>query len=152
MILFDVNVLVYALRSDTPRHEAYADWLENTLNQSAAFLILDEVLRSVLRLVTNRRVFNTPTDWSIASAFITVFRDHPLARKPSAGGDAYWAVFEKLCQTLKMKGDDLPDAWIAAIALVEGATLITTDRGFARFPGLMWQHPLDHAVPVVNPQ
>ena len=38
---------------------------------------------------------------------------------------------------------DVPDAYLAALAIEHGATWITTDRGFARFPGLRWRLPLD---------
>jgi uncharacterized protein len=34
------------------------------------------------------------------------------------------------------------DAWIAAIAIEHGCTLVTTDRDFSRFDGLQWRHPL----------
>jgi predicted nucleic acid-binding protein len=34
------------------------------------------------------------------------------------------------------------DAVLAAIAVENGATLCTTDRDFARFPGLAWTNPL----------
>jgi len=34
------------------------------------------------------------------------------------------------------------DAALAAIAVEHGATLCTTDRGFARFPGLVWTNPI----------
>jgi predicted nucleic acid-binding protein len=36
----------------------------------------------------------------------------------------------------------LVDAFLAAIAVEHGATLCTTDRDFARFPGLTWTNPL----------
>jgi predicted nucleic acid-binding protein len=35
------------------------------------------------------------------------------------------------------------DAWLAALAIESGCELVTTDRDFARFPGLRWRHPLD---------
>jgi uncharacterized protein len=35
------------------------------------------------------------------------------------------------------------DAALAALAMEHGATLDTTDRDFARFPGLIWTNPLD---------
>ncbi len=31
---------------------------------------------------------------------------------------------------------------MAALAIEHGATLVTTDRDFARFPGLRFRHPL----------
>jgi predicted nucleic acid-binding protein len=34
------------------------------------------------------------------------------------------------------------DAYVAALAIESGSELITTDRDFARFPGLRWSHPL----------
>jgi predicted nucleic acid-binding protein len=34
------------------------------------------------------------------------------------------------------------DAYLAALAIEHGAEPITTDRDFARFPGLRWRHRL----------
>jgi len=34
------------------------------------------------------------------------------------------------------------DAWIAAIALAHGASVLTLDSDFARFPGVRWESPL----------
>jgi predicted nucleic acid-binding protein len=34
------------------------------------------------------------------------------------------------------------DAALAAISIEHGATLCTTDRGFARFAGLVWTNPI----------
>ena len=42
---------------------------------------------------------------------------------------------------LLLSGNDLNDAWLAALALEHGAILVSTDEGFARFPGLAWQNP-----------
>lgn len=40
------------------------------------------------------------------------------------------------------RGNLVPDSFFAALAIKHGATWVTTDRGFARFPGLRWQTPL----------
>ena len=40
------------------------------------------------------------------------------------------------------RGNIVPDAHIAAIAIDHGATVATHDRGFARFTGLRWLDPL----------
>jgi predicted nucleic acid-binding protein len=37
----------------------------------------------------------------------------------------------------------VPEAYLAAMAIEHGCEWITTDRGFARFPGLKWRSPLD---------
>ena len=38
--------------------------------------------------------------------------------------------------------NDVTDAYLAAMALEQGATWVTRDRGFLRFPGLRVQDPL----------
>jgi predicted nucleic acid-binding protein len=46
------------------------------------------------------------------------------------------------CREGAASGDLVPDAYLAAVATVLGAELVTADRDFARFPGLRWRHPL----------
>jgi hypothetical protein len=41
------------------------------------------------------------------------------------------------------KGNLVPDAYLAALAIDSGSEWITTDRDYSRFPGLRWRHPLD---------
>jgi len=36
-------------------------------------------------------------------------------------------------------GDLVTDAYLAALAIETGATLVSADRDFGRFPGLRWQ-------------
>jgi len=45
--------------------------------------------------------------------------------------------------TARARGNLIHDAWLAAIAIEQGSTLFTTDRDFAKFPGLRWRHPLE---------
>ena len=40
-----------------------------------------------------------------------------------------------------IRGNLVPDAYLAAAALAHDARLATRDRGFARFPGLRWFDP-----------
>jgi len=47
-----------------------------------------------------------------------------------------------VCRVVRARANLVPDAYLAALALEKGATWLTTDRGFARFPGLRWRHPL----------
>jgi uncharacterized protein len=41
------------------------------------------------------------------------------------------------------RGNDIADAYLAAYALENNATWLSSDRGFARFRRLRWSHPLD---------
>jgi len=65
-------------------------------------------------------------------------------------GRGQWPLFHHLLTTTTVKGNLIPDAWFAALAIDAGCVWITTDRDFARFPGLRWMHPLDDASPTEN--
>jgi predicted nucleic acid-binding protein len=58
-------------------------------------------------------------------------------------GERHRSIFQDLCQRLSLRGNDIPDAYLAAIALEQGVVWVTSDRGFARFPGLRLEHPAD---------
>jgi predicted nucleic acid-binding protein len=36
----------------------------------------------------------------------------------------------------------ISDAYLATLAIESGSEWITTDRDYARFPGVRWRHPL----------
>lgn len=40
------------------------------------------------------------------------------------------------------RGNLVADAYHAALAIEHGVEWVTTDRDYARFPGLRWRHPL----------
>lgn len=142
MILPDVNVLVYAFRSDAPNHQAYYNWLDGVLNDDQAFGLSDLVLSGFLRVVTHPRIFNPPTPLDAALEFIETlqFQPHAVNIKPGPG---HWAIFEKLCRATRTQGNAIPDAFHAALAIESGSEWITTDKDFARFAGLRWRHPLE---------
>lgn len=142
MLLCDVNVLVYAHRADAPNHAAYRAWLENVINRSAAYAVSDSVLAGFLRVVTHPRVFAPPSSLEAALAFAAQIREQPNAVLV-APGKRHWLIFTELCQTAGVKGNLVPDAFHAALAIESGSEWITTDRDFSRFPGLDWRHPLD---------
>jgi predicted nucleic acid-binding protein len=45
-------------------------------------------------------------------------------------------------RSISAQGNDIPDAYHAALALEWDSEWITTDRGFRRFKGLRVRHPL----------
>lgn len=142
MRLIDVNVLVYAFRRDAPDHQAYADWLNTLINGREAFGLSDLVLSGFLRVVTHPRVFNPPTPLAPALAFAQAVRAAPQAIAITPG-PRHWGIFTEVCRESGAKGNLVPDAWLAALAIESGSELVTTDRDFARFPGLRWSHPLE---------
>lgn len=144
MLLLDVNVLVHAHRPDAPDHSKYRIWLESILGADSAYGVSDLVLSGFLRIVTHPRVFREPTPLETALSFVSEVRDRPNA-VGIAPGPRHWEIFTRLCQECEVRGNLVPVAWFAALAVESGCEWVTTDRDFARFPGLRWRHPLQAA-------
>lgn len=142
MILCDVNVLVYAFDETSPHHDRYSSWLRNLVSGEQAYGISDLVLSAFLRIVTNPRIFNQPASMPAALEFTERIRDDPACVQIRTG-PRHWGIFTRLCRETGVRGDLVPDAYLAALAIESGADLASADRGFARFPGLRWRHPLD---------
>lgn len=141
MILFDVNVLVYAHREDAPDHMAYLKWFQDAVDSDAPYGISDLVSSGFLRVVTHPRVFRVPTPMKTALAFVHTLRERPNGVLISPGA-RHWEIFTNLCRAAGTKGNLVADAYLAALAIESGSEWITTDRDYSRFPGLRWRHPL----------
>ena len=76
-------------------------------------------------------------------AFAEAFRGQPNA-VTVAPGVRHWGIFGELCESAGARGNLIPDAWLAALAIESGCEFVTTDRDFARFDALRWRHPLSH--------
>lgn len=142
MILLDVNVLVHAHREDAPHHHELLPWLEGVLNKPQPFALSGLVLSGFLRVVTHPRVFDPPSPLAPALEFAQQLRDRPncVLLEP---GPRHWELFTDLCMRSGAKGNLVPDAFFAALAIESGSEWVSTDRDFARFPGLSWRNPLD---------
>lgn len=144
MQLADVSILVCAFRAASPDHAAHRAWLDAVVRSDEAYAVSDYVLAAFLRIVTHPRVFHPPTPLEAALAFAHAFRERPNAI-PLAPGARHWNIFTRLCTEAEARGNLVPDAWLAALAIEYGCEFVTTDRDYARFPGLRWRHPLDRA-------
>ena len=140
MILPDVNVLIYAFRSDAEGHAGYKRWLDDAIGGPAAYGVSPQVLSSVVRITTHPKIFSRPSRMDQVLDFCET-----MLRQPSATviepGRRHWPIFRNLCVDAKATGNLVHDAWFAALAIESGCEWITTDRDFARFPGLNWRPP-----------
>ena len=141
MLLIDHNVLVYVHREDAPNHQGYFDWFNDLAHSDQPFAIPDLVFSGFLRVVTHPRVFSPPSHISAALAFSNDIRSQPNCVSISAG-PRHWDIFTRLCQEADARGNLVPDAYLAALAIESGSEFATTDRDFNRFPGLRLVHPL----------
>jgi uncharacterized protein len=142
MLLADVNAFIYAHRPESPRAEEHRAWLSSALSGPEPFGVSELVLSAFLRIVTNHRVYREPTPPDAALSFCSAVLDAPSA-VPVRPGARHWGIFTDLCRRVGARGNLVPDAFLAAMAVELGATWVTTDRGFARFPDLRWRTPLD---------
>jgi uncharacterized protein len=140
LILPDVNVLIYALRTDSADHARHRAWLESVINGAGAYGIAPQVLASVVRITSHPRIFVKPTALDTAFEFARVLLDQPNASVITPG-ERHWGIFATLCVQSAASGNLVQDAWFAALAIESGCEWITTDRDFARFPGLRWRTP-----------
>jgi uncharacterized protein len=146
----DVNVLLYAFREESDRHGAYRAWLERVLNSGEPVALFEPVLAAVFRIATHPGIYRTPAPRAIVEEFV----DRCLAAPAVVAVRAdlrHWTIFRDLCRLADCRGNLVQDAYLAALALEHNCTYMTTDRDFARFPALRWQHPLDQSRPVQNP-
>ncbi len=142
MLIPDVNVLVYAFRRESPRHKEYKAWLEHKLVGIEPVGLSELALSGFVRIVTNHRIFTEPETPETALEFCEAVRQGPAAI-PVRAGEQHWPIFVDLCRTSQARANLVPDAYHAALAIEHAATWMTTDRGFARFPGLAWSAPLE---------
>ncbi len=134
-------MLVYAARADAVDHGRYRAWLEAALASDEPFGVAPLVLSGFVRVVTHPRVFRAPSAIETALTFVEALRDVPSAVLVEPG-PRHWDIFGRLCRSANTKGNLVADAYLAALAIESGCEWITTDRDFARFPGLRWRHPL----------
>ena len=100
------------------------------------------VLSGFIRAVTHPKVFTQPTPLSKAIDFCQTIRSQPNATVISPGV-RYWPIFIGLCREAGARGNLVPDAYLAALAIESGSEWITTDGDYRRFRGLRLRHPLD---------
>jgi toxin-antitoxin system PIN domain toxin len=140
VILADVNVLIYAFRTDAPKHSLCKNWLEAVVHGDARFGVSPLALSALVRVTTDTRAFPNATPIGEAFAFC-----ERLLREPNAvtvePGARHWRIFERLCREGGIVGPRVTDAWYAALAIECGCVFVTFDRDYARFPGLDWREP-----------
>ena len=98
MIIPDVNVLINALHTESPRHAEARAWLTRTLQDGDRLGLLDVVATGVVRIMTNARVFKKPlsTDQAIG-AIETIMRSSSAVL--IHGSSLSWEIFSELTRS-----------------------------------------------------
>jgi toxin-antitoxin system PIN domain toxin len=140
MKLVDLNILLYALNRDMPRHETVRSWWEATLSGDEPIGLAWMVLLGFLRLATNPHVFSSPLTSSQAIERVDAWLTHPNTRVVHET-EEHWHILKSLLDQTGTAGNLTTDAHLAALAMSLGATLVSCDTDFGRFPHLRWENP-----------
>jgi len=140
MVLPDVNVLIHAFRIDAKEHERCSRWLDRVINGPSRYGMSPQVLSGVIRVTTHPRVFVQPSELAEAFSFCEAITAQPNCVLIEPGRD-HWAIFSRLASPSDARGNLVPDAWNAALAIESGCEWITLDRDYARFKALNWRVP-----------
>ncbi|MBA3797324.1 MAG: type II toxin-antitoxin system VapC family toxin [Candidatus Limnocylindrales bacterium] len=141
MIIVDANLLLYAYDSASPRHGPARSWLETILegDEQVGFSLV--TLLAFVRIATSPMVFERPLPVRGAIALVQEWLTLPNVALTEPGG-RHWSVLAGVAEAGQARGSLIMDAHLATLAVEHGATIHTTDRDFARFPGLRFKDPI----------
>ena len=141
MIVPDLNLLIYAYDATSARHEAARAWWERSMNAAEPVGLPWVLMLGFVRLTTHRSVMRRPLTVPRACTHVRSWLAAPncVVLEP---GEAHAAILLPLLESLGTAGNLTTDAHLAALAIEHGAVLHTTDRDFARFPGVKWVNPI----------
>lgn len=132
MILFDVNVLIYAHREDQVDHAYYRQKVEAVVRQESAFGMSPLVAAGFVRIVTHSKFPNGPTPLPQALAVIESLMQRSNAHWVCPGR-RHWELLASLCRATLGTGKAVADAQHAAIAVEHACTWVSRDRDFTKF-------------------
>lgn len=136
MILPDINILVYAHRSDSAFHKEAKTAIEDLANSLAPFALSSFVCSGFLRIVTHHRIFNETSSLKEALSFIEILLGSEQCRLVEPQ-NRHWEIFSALLKKSNATANLISDAYLAAIAIENGCTLLTRDSDFRIFPELV---------------
>lgn len=140
MKLVDLNILLYVLNKDAPRHREVRAWWEGALASDEPIGLSWIVLLGFLRLATSPRVFPNPISPEDAIARVDAWLSHPNVRLV-VENERQWPTLKELVADAGTAGNLTTDAHLAALAISHGAVLVSCDADFGRFRTLRWQDP-----------
>ncbi len=140
-MLLDANLLLYTVHERAEQHEQAKKWMTEKLNGAARVGFPWQSINAFLRISTHPRAFQRPLDPATAWARVIDWLAAPVAWLPQPGPE-YQRIMGDLVQTHRVRGNLIPDAALAALAIEHGVTLVSSDTDFARFHRLRWENPL----------
>ena len=140
MTLVDLNVVLYAINTAAARHEEARAWWESALGGDEPVGLAWSVVTGFLRLSTRASILPRPLTVEQACRRVNRWLAQPTVRLVRET-DEHWLHLDRLLAGTGTGGNLTTDAHLAALAISHGATLVSFDNDFARFPDLRWSNP-----------
>ena len=144
MKLVDANVLLYAVDTSAPHHAEARRWLDAALSGAETVILPWLCLLAFLQISTHPGIYPRPLTAEQAIGIVTAW-----TRRPNVVTDAPTTQHAELLGRMlaatgiggNVGGNLVNDAHLAALAIEHGATVVTFDSDFGRFPGVRWETP-----------
>ena len=129
----DVNVLLYASDTSSPRHPEAIRFLEQRASDPDLFCLAWPTLIAYLRISTHPRIFARPL--SPNEALDNVESVLSLSRvRVLSEGEGFLQIYREATAHFPVRGNVVPDAHLAALLRQHGVRrLYTVDRDFRKF-------------------
>ena len=139
----DVNLLLYASDAASPFSAGAKSFLERCAAGPEVLCVGWPTLTSYLRLATHPAVFRSPLSSGEAEQNVGALIGLSHARVLSEQ-EGFWDVYREVTRGLPVRGNDVPDAHLAALLRQHDVpTLYTNDRDFRKFNFLRVRNPFD---------
>jgi uncharacterized protein len=142
VIVLDANIILYAYDSNSTKHSQAKAWLEQAFFEETLIGIPWQTATAFLRIVTNTSLPGQRFTIEEAAQVVDQWLELPNVRFLAAG-EQHWNSLRPTLIAGQARGPMVTDSELAALTMEHGGVLHSTDRDFARFPGLRWNNPLE---------
>lgn len=136
----DANVLIHASNTADPLHEPAVALVRRLATEPEIVYLFWPTIMGYLRIVTHPAILPRPLSPRDAMRNVEALLDRPNVRAPGEQS-GFWPHY-RAAAVDPTRGNDVPDAHLAALMRQHGVRLIyTRDRGFRRFDGITARDP-----------
>jgi toxin-antitoxin system PIN domain toxin len=140
-MLVDANLLLYATDASSPHHPAARDWLSAQLDGNRRVGLPWQSLGAFLRISTHPRAYDRPLTAVEAWRQVSDWLACDVVWTPTPG-PRHAEILGSLITEHEVRGNLVPDAQLAALAVEHGLVVCSADGDFARFGDIARLDPL----------